>query len=573
MDIFNLPPGHSERDIKRAYAKALKKIDIDENPDEFQQLHNAYQHALLDFEEQQRKAESQPLEDTQTGCADADSMEASRQLDAHLHEANHNNNETVESFEQAQESLWQMPEGEGDNEQEQTIESHWEPEESNETSPEEASLSEEQEATAQHYQQQLELLDQKLEQLLAMPKECKQLYPWLFLNEFPELNDYDFWIEASRLVYHRIADSQSPEYTGKRPDITREVLAFLDSIFNWFEYLQDPEEPAYNHHQTLYNRVQDLHGVVPAEHDAKPHRDSKPERSKQVYGLLAFIADAFILIAIFGLFYTLLEGSFIHELYRIEAIPIAAFAYYVATILSPMQATLGQTMANYKVVTLTGERPSFMDSVRRGSGLFVALICVVALRLFDEHLSAGVTILATWGIIAFSYFSWKKLNRTKLIETTLQLEDHKAEKEIFPYTILAGVIDFFFLFFVIDALHKDFSGRFPALFDPLLVPIVILLYYISMVASPLQGTIGQLVFRYRVVDMQGGRLSPLDTIKRASGFICLSIFAYLAYWNQAILVGKYEWQLTILFPTIAFFIWKYFNKSLLVPRSSSTPPN
>ena len=572
MHIFDLPPGHNERDIKRAYAKALKKIDVDESPGEFQQLYNAYQQALYDLEEQQWENgnQSEPQAQDNAMAMEANAADISQASSQGTGERT-GDSSTLESAlaepwpsELSGEEQWQLPDSEQTEEHTELPQTPIEQQDVNEEE-----LNEEQQAIAQHYQHQLEILDDKLTQLLATPKQCKQLYSWLFLNEFPELNDYDFWIEASRLVYHRLADSQSPEFKGKRPDITREVLDFLDSIFNWFEHLQDPGEPAYNHHQTLYNRVQDLHGVVPVAQTPNPPQEPDAEQSIQAYGLLAFIADASILIAVFGLLYALLDGSVIQALFSADTLPIAAIVYYIAIISSPMQATLGQTMINRKVFTMTGARPSFMESIKRGSGLFIALLCVVFIRLYDIDLSKDVAVFTSWGVAAISYLCWKTLNNTQLVHTAPRLKGFKREKELFPHTIFSGAIDFFCLSFLIGA----FSTKTPVILDPLYVSIIGLLYYISMVASPLQGTIGQLILRYRIVDMQGNRPSLLDAVKRASGFICLSVSALLAHWNQTVIIGKYEWQLMILLPAIAFFVWQYFNNSLLVKKPPSSPTN
>nr|WP_306667746.1 RDD family protein [Pseudoteredinibacter isoporae] len=366
---------------------------------------------MYDLEEQE---ENPTPDDHPSNCAASESEPASLQADVQLAEASQNGNDTVDSFEQAQESLWQSDESDNNNEQWQEAESQREPEKAESTVPEGEPLSEEQQAIAQHYQQQLERLDQQLERLLATPKECKKLHSWLFLNEFPELTDYEFWIEASRLVYHRIADSQSPEYKGKHPNITREVLDFLDSIFNWFEYLQDPEEPAYNHHQTLYNRVQSLH--ISVDLDALLDSSSSSETTSSfTQRFFATFIDCILLSLFFILCSWAFKESIPNTLFTAEVMSLLAFLYYLTAVTSPLQGTIGHWVASSKVVTSHGEPPSVFDALRRGSGFIVLLVCIALPYQQGVELSGGKLAQAIIVVPMVALYAWTHFNNTLLV--------------------------------------------------------------------------------------------------------------------------------------------------------------
>lgn len=556
MEIFDLPNGHSERDIKRAYAKALKKIDVDENPEQFEQLHNAYKQALYEHEEQLNHEltshENLTLDSHPENTANQDVIEAGIALDQSLSEDWGSSQQAQKA--QAEEEHW--PEQDSTGEQLATSEAS--PHYAEQNSIDENKLE-------QHYQQQLEAMDNKLELLLKQPKQCKKLYSWMFLNEFSELSDYDFWIDASQLTYDRIAFSQSPDNKEKRPDITEEVLMFLDSIFNWSEYLEDPQEPAYNHHQTLYNRIQGLQGLQVS--SPAPVINSKPdtENNFHVVGLFALIIDYLVFFAAFSALKTLFSSTALQWLFHDLSMPVAALVYYIACIVSPMQGTFGQYFSNLMVETYNHTRPTFVDALRRSAGLGVLVIFSITANIYELDFSDQPVTLFIAALPVLVYSAWRLCKNTQLKERVPK--NGILFKDTLRVSILALAIDSLVLIVLLVLIQEAFN--FPAILalEGSHGPAIHLIYYLLFLASPLNGTIGHFALKVKVVSRSFGKPTLKDISRRSVGLLYFTALGYLTFLLPEQIQTQFQGLPAILLPATAYLIWMYFNKSHLVARS------
>lgn len=552
MDIFNLAQGHSERDIKRAYAKALKTIDVDEHPEQFQQLHQAYKQALFDFEQaqadelkEQAKESFIPSGQSVVDASNLDSvlaMENQLAMDAARNMGESNHDLRQENHEQwlDHDALTAPLADEDFSHQAQAIETD----------------------KSAAYTQQLAKLEGQLEQLLSEPNQCIKLQAWLFLNEFPELTDYDFWLEASQLVYDKIAFSQSADFKGKKPDISREVLMFIDSIFNWFEYLADPEEPAYDHHQCLYNRIQDLHGISPPSANTQNGQQKGEGFHIPLPGILALVVDILAFFSAFNLLQTLTSQSALNFIFNDAYIPTLGLVYYLACLISPLQGTLGQYINNIKVINYHDQEPSFLDSLRRSSILVIISVFTVYTKVYNPGFYDGP---ASW-IIMFlpmiSIGSWFYFKNTKLVERSEKGEVFR--KDTLSISAIAALVDWFFILLLMVGIQEIFS--YPAILalEGKHGFIIYLIYYAIFLLSPLNGTLGHYFLKVKVVNSELQRPNIIDIIRRSSGLIFWTACSYLSLLVATEQQELFKGPLGILIPILCFFVWKQFKQSHLV---------
>ncbi len=543
MDIFKLPEGHNERDIKRAYAKALKTIDVDKNPEQFQQLHQAYKQALFDFEKDQLNELEGQTKQSIPNSVDSDSLNAVLAMDHKLAEG----------------TAWEMDES--NNEQ-------WLDHDSLTNTPPNESFDQSETTTETSdnavQTQQLAKLEEQLEQLLAQPNQCIKLQAWLFLNEFPELTDYDFWLEASQIVYDKIAFSQSPDYKGKKPDLSREVLAFIDSIFNWFEYLADPEEPAYNHHQCLYNRVQELHGILPPSTEIRTDNSKTDGFQIPLPGICALALDISIVISLIEVLKSLTSQNALNSLFSGIYIPLLGLVYYLTFLSSPLQGTPGQFINNIRVTRYDGQALSFLDCLRRSSILIIITAFTIYTNWIYLDFYSGPISWSIMFIPMITIGSWYYLKNTKLTE---RIEKNGIfEKDVLSTSIFATAIDWVLILLLMVGIQEVFA--YPAILalEGKHGFTLHLFYYVICLSSPLNGTLGHLFLKVKVVNRDTQKPNVKEVIERSSGLICWTACSHLSLLMTAEQQDLFKGQLNILISILCFFIWKHFNQSHLASR-------
>lgn len=357
---LEIEPTNDIRVIKKAYAKRLKLTKPDEKPEEFQELHNAYQYAQYLARNNERLA---------------------AQADVHV-DIQDENQENLVSDEQLFAPL-------EENEQQSHEQS---------SAPQNAEELEEESGPQEYiYKAEMDEVHQKIVELLASPSLLGKRYNWEFLETHELILDFQFNQYLGLTIFSEI----SKLWSMKRPlsynysKMPKHILNYLDGIFSW----DSNREMLY--HYFGYELVENILRALVIDHHVGMEIESVKGGKRVETGFQevsyasggkrfsAFCIDAILLAAIMAAVKTLGLTYFPEFITWASEYGVKIFIlmYVVLCLLlesSSLRATPGKLLMKISVTNKQHQRLSFWHNLLRVVvvGLCMGTVIVYLLLLY-----------------------------------------------------------------------------------------------------------------------------------------------------------------------------------------------
>lgn len=348
--ILGIEPDSDKKAIKIAYAKQLKTTRPDEDAEAFQRLHQAYKTALIWV-----PAEHPGQADNDWMSSPQDALREAYTRD--IEPLSDNNSVLLE--EEAADPLTHL--------------SYPAPV-SNTFSPEEQQLLEDIRNQEHHLSEDWAVFCEKLEALIASPKQSGALQNWTFIEQLSSFRDLEFRKAISDKAFEAVAEANDQSLQKKHLYIKRPVLNYLNGLFGWDKKWQE-----YEYH---YSRSQ-LNAVFPYLEEAeRVNKRSKIKRELFYYRRGAAFAIDMVIMFIPLLFINPL-AELVGWQDMIGEMLLWWFAAYVLLAIplqesSMLQATVGKRVMGLIVIDRRGDRISFIHALSRS---IVTAFCVLAFKL------------------------------------------------------------------------------------------------------------------------------------------------------------------------------------------------
>lgn len=377
--ILGIEPDSDKKTIKIAYAKQLKTTRPDEDVEAFQRLHQAYKTALIwvpaehsgqadndwmnspqDALREAYERDIEPLSDTNSAvleeeaAADPTENRAAAEVDAMLESAL-----SDQPDREAEDPLTRLP---------------YPAQVSNTFSPEEQQLLEDIRNQEHHLSEDWAVFCEKLEAVIASPKQSAVLQNWTFIEQLSSFRDLEFRKAISDKAFEAVAEANDQSLQKKHLYIKRPVLNYLNGLFGWDKKWQE-----YEYH---YSRSQ-LNAVFPYLEEAeRVNKRSKIKRELFYYRRGAAFAIDMVIMFIPLLFINpLAELAGWQDM--IGEMLLWWFAAYVLLVIplqesSMLQATVGKRVMGLIVIDRRGDRIGFIHALSRS---IVTAFCVLVFKL------------------------------------------------------------------------------------------------------------------------------------------------------------------------------------------------
>jgi len=334
-EILGIEPTTNKKNIKRAYAKKLKAVRPDDNPQAFQELREAYQWALNEYEEPYDYYEYTP---------------------------------DVELAEQAHTSEYNLifDESQNANTQPKLINETLEAPPADETD-EDYSESEEETLSESQLEQDWNTLFDRV----TANTQGHKISHWKFIEELPSMQDMNFKNEVSYKLFSMLSETnQISLLQHKTLRIKPKVLNYLNSIFAW--------DTQWQHFQKEFGDKQTDAIIQYLGSDKARFKPQEPYLFLRLGALMLDLMIPFIIIMALEQLFSLLGFQAIEK----DIKGSIAFIYWFLVIpileATPLQASIGKKVVGLMVINQYGERIAWYQSLFRN---WLTIVNMLLLRL------------------------------------------------------------------------------------------------------------------------------------------------------------------------------------------------
>jgi uncharacterized RDD family membrane protein YckC len=350
MDIWQtleIEPTPDQKAIKRAYAKKLKVTRPDENPEAFQDLHNAYKIALQEAEYWDEDARTEIVPQDADNQNNVNIIEPDNivldidRIDAPVSENKTSNNSQEEVSSQIQEEIPVNP-----------------------------------------YQVEGERILGITSMLLSSQGEQAKAKSWEFIIESPFILEDQFnWRLGLELL--RTIHEHNLNHVAKVTSLVgQEALTYLNSIFNWMDNRYHVTRALGDEYNTWLDMIKDntesekdyrdkIRGgknLLLQQKNTAPIQTTERKSSSAFSRFCAFFLDSIFLFILIGLLAngenTNNNQAISTQAWGILSI-IVIFIYFCGFEASILQGTPGKRIMKLAVVTEQGEAPGFLPATLR----------------------------------------------------------------------------------------------------------------------------------------------------------------------------------------------------------------
>ncbi len=417
--VLEIPEDADARSIKRAYAKKLKLTRPDDDPQGFQELHDAYKWALelYRYRQDEQSDPQSPLSADRSEDIEKDSILADLEItdsQASLQEleveaVNDDPTQSVETIVSSQRQIESAVQGNQTQVEETQIEETEEDDERTSTIDEnEVAPSEENDPELQQKIEEYQQLLDRVDELLGNNRLYPQERNWKFLEDTPYLLDEEFNWNLGLQVFLRVLQhnsdtlSQEGKKRGKgySSEVTDNVIQYCDLLFGWR-----------TNAQYLYGQSEDLDASIvldkladgsAVQYPSQPLRggaqlvldkgaqyqsNDKDEGELYYFGGLfqrgiAVVIDVLILFVVFWVLLSIVQffsGSSTSDELDSTALGFAMVGYFFMALImesSSWQATPGKRLMGFQVTRKDLSRMGY------GLGLWRMIMFMITLPFF-----------------------------------------------------------------------------------------------------------------------------------------------------------------------------------------------
>lgn len=420
MDIWQtleIEPTPDQKAIKRAYAKKLKVTRPDENPEAFQDLHNAYKMALQEAEYWD--------ENEQTEVVSVENQNAENQNN--VEDIGNQNKVSIIDSDNIALDIAPIDEQISEN----PASNHSQEEISNPT---------QEEIPVNPYQVEGERILGITSMLLSSQGEQAKAKSWEFIIESPFILEDQFnWRLGLELL--RVIHEHNLNHVAKVSSLVgQEVLTYLNSIFNWMDNRYHVTRALGDEYNTWLDMIKDnteseknyrdkIRGgknLLLQQKNTAPTQTTEKKSSLAFSRFCAIFLDSIFLGILIGLLANG-ENTNNNQAISSQALGILSiiviFIYFCGFEASILQGTPGKRIMKLAVITEQGEAPGFLRATIRTLCFFTFFLFFVAvipiLFVFITPVLATVSWLIQLGGIYLALKPvniYDKISKTRVIQ-------------------------------------------------------------------------------------------------------------------------------------------------------------